>query len=32
MYPEEIVKPMKEDLTSAGFNELLSADAVSSAI
>lgn len=22
MYPEEIVKPMKEDLTSAGFQEL----------
>ncbi|WP_224484229.1 BrxA/BrxB family bacilliredoxin [Robertkochia aurantiaca] len=22
MYPEEIVKPMKEDLTSVGFNQL----------
>lgn len=32
MYPEEIVKPMKEDLTSAGFSELLNADAVNTAI
>ena len=26
MYPEEIVKPMKEELTSIGFNELLTRD------
>ena len=32
MYPEEIVKPMKADLTSAGFNELLNADEVNRAI
>ena len=32
MYPEEIVRPMKEDLTSAGFNELLSAEAVNAAV
>lgn len=28
MYPAELVAPMKEDLTSRGFNELLSADNV----
>jgi putative YphP/YqiW family bacilliredoxin len=28
MYPEELVKPMKEDLTSVGFNELTSASEV----
>ena len=32
MYPPEMVKPMKEDLTSVGFNELLNADAVDDAI
>jgi len=32
MYPPELVKPMKEDLTSVGFNELLNADAVDQAI
>ena len=31
MYPAEIVKPMKEELTNIGFKELLSADAVESA-
>ena len=32
MYPPELVKPMKEDLTTVGFNELLDADAVDQAI
>ena len=32
MYPPEMVKPMKEDLTAVGFNELLNADAVDHAI
>ena len=32
MYPEEIVKPMKEELTSIGFNELLTRDDVNVAL
>jgi putative YphP/YqiW family bacilliredoxin len=32
MYPEEIVKPMKAELTTAGFQELLSETAVEQAI
>ena len=32
MYPPELVKPMKEDLTTVGFYELLDADAVDKAI
>ena len=32
MYPPELVAPMKEDLTSAGFEELLSAEEVDQAI
>jgi putative YphP/YqiW family bacilliredoxin len=32
MYPEEIVIPMKEELTENGFTELLSADDVEKAI
>lgn len=32
MYPAELVKPMKEDLTSAGFTELLSVEAVEEAM
>ena len=28
MYPPELVKPMKEDLTNAGFNELTSSSEV----
>ncbi len=32
MYPEELVAPMKEDLTQAGFEQLTSADAVDKAI
>jgi len=28
MYPPEMVKPMREDLTSAGFSELYTADEV----
>lgn len=28
MYPEEIVKPMKEDITSAGFRELCTSEDV----
>lgn len=28
MYPPELVKPMKEDLTSVGFEQLLTAEAV----
>ncbi len=30
MYPEEIVAPMKEELTSVGFDELRTAEAVDS--
>ena len=32
MYPAEIVKPMREDLSLYGFKELFSADEVHSAI
>ena len=32
MYPEEIVKPMKEELTSIGFDELLTRDDVNIAL
>ena len=32
MYPAELVKPMREDLSSIGFEELYTADAVKSAI
>jgi len=32
MYPEEIVLPMKKDLTNAGFTELTNPDAVDAAI
>ncbi len=32
MYPEQMVKPMREDLTIAGFQELHTADDVTSAI
>jgi putative YphP/YqiW family bacilliredoxin len=32
MYPTELVIPMKQDLTSAGFEELLTPDAVDNAI
>ena len=32
MYPEELVKPMREDLASAGFEELYTADAVEESI
>lgn len=32
MYPPELVKPMRDDLASAGFEELFTADAVVSAI
>ena len=32
MYPSEIVRPMKEELTTIGFEELLSPDAVESAL
>lgn len=32
MYPAELVKPMRDDLASAGFEELYTADAVTSAI
>lgn len=32
MYPEEIVKPMKEDLTSVGFTQLVTADEVDQTI
>ena len=31
MYPEEIVRPMKDELTTIGFKELLSTDDVESA-
>lgn len=32
MYPPELVKPMREDLTSIGFEELFTADEVTKAI
>jgi len=32
MYPPELVKPMREDLTNVGFEELHTAEAVDSAI
>ena len=32
MYPAEMVAPMKEELTSVGFNELRTADEVDSAL
>lgn len=32
MYPPEVVAPMKADLTTAGFTELLDADAVTNAL
>ena len=32
MYPEELVKPMREDLASAGFQELYSSEAVEEAL
>ncbi|RZJ73218.1 BrxA/BrxB family bacilliredoxin [Flavobacterium sp.] len=32
MYPEDLVKPMREELVSAGFQELYTADAVESAL
>jgi putative YphP/YqiW family bacilliredoxin len=32
MYPEELVKPMREDLTGIGFNELFTADDVNQAL
>ncbi|TDQ32633.1 BrxA/BrxB family bacilliredoxin [Zeaxanthinibacter enoshimensis] len=32
MYPAELVKPMREDLASAGFEELYTAEAVEKAI
>jgi putative YphP/YqiW family bacilliredoxin len=32
MYPAEIVRPMKEELTSIGFDELLTKDAVENAL
>ncbi|WP_109302736.1 BrxA/BrxB family bacilliredoxin [Aquimarina sp. AU474] len=32
MYPADLVKPMREDLTNIGFEELQTADAVESAI
>ena len=32
MYPEEIVKPMKEELTTVGFQELLSPEDVETAL
>ncbi|MCO5724338.1 BrxA/BrxB family bacilliredoxin [Robiginitalea marina] len=32
MYPAELVKPMREDLAMAGFEELYSAEAVENAI
>ena len=32
MYPEEMVKPMQAELTSAGFQELHTAEAVESAL
>ena len=32
MYPEELVKPMREDLASAGFEELHTSEAVNDAL
>ncbi len=32
MYPAELVKPMREDLTNVGFEELQTAEAVESAL
>ncbi|WP_047549627.1 BrxA/BrxB family bacilliredoxin [Psychroserpens sp. Hel_I_66] len=32
MYPAELVKPMREDLTKVGFEELQTADAVDTAL
>ena len=32
MYPAEIVKPMKDELTSIGFDELLSSEAVENSL
>ncbi|NJB36596.1 MULTISPECIES: BrxA/BrxB family bacilliredoxin [Flavobacteriaceae] len=32
MYPEELVKPMRQDLASAGFEELYTSDAVEEAL
>ena len=32
MYPEDLVKPMREELTSAGFKELKTAEEVKSAL
>ena len=32
MYPAELVKPMREDLTNVGFEELHTADAVETAL
>jgi putative YphP/YqiW family bacilliredoxin len=32
MYPEELVKPMREDLTKVGFEELHTAEAVETAL
>lgn len=32
MYPAELVQPMKDDLTNAGFEQLTTTDAVDSAI
>lgn len=32
MYPEELVKPMREDLSMAGFEELFTAEAVVEAL
>jgi len=32
MYPEELVKPMRNDLASAGFEELYTSDAVENAL
>ena len=32
MYPAELVKPMREDLASAGFEELHTAEAVKNAV
>ncbi|RDY59982.1 BrxA/BrxB family bacilliredoxin [Flagellimonas nanhaiensis] len=32
MYPEELVKPMREDLASAGFEELYTSEAVEDAL
>ncbi len=32
MYPEELVKPMRDDLASAGFEELYTSEAVDNAL